>query len=146
MKIIIIIILLINYSCNSQNIKKTDITGNWFNYSMKNAKDIYYVETFIGDKAFHFYDDSFGLKSSQGYVIEGDILFFVDHDNTKTKSGNVKIIDENTISLYSGNVILKRIEKGLKLEDLLRKNKNESDYLKFFNKRRAVWEKSHNKE
>lgn len=145
-KIIIIFIILISYSCNSQNNKDIDITGNWYNYSMKNAKNEYYVETFIDENTFYFYDGIYGLKESIEYLIEAGNLYLLDNDNKKVATGNIKIINENTISLYNGNAIFKRIEEGIKLENFLRKNIPESDFSKEFFIRKAIWEKAHNKE
>jgi hypothetical protein len=139
-----VFILLITFFCNSQNNQEMDITGNWFNYSTRNTENLYYLEIFIGDKAFHFYDEFSGFKKSQEYIIIDNILYFVNHDNTKENIVSVKLINENTISILKGDLIYKRINEGLKLEDLLRNNKSETNYRKFFNERKAVWEESRN--
>jgi hypothetical protein len=54
-KIIIVFILLINYSYNSQN-KKMDITGNWHEDIQKTDSNNYsYTEIFINDESFYMY-------------------------------------------------------------------------------------------
>jgi len=143
-KIIIILISLINYSCSSQNKKEIDITGNWYNDTEK-VEVSYYVEIFIDDESFNIYNEYSGFGGHIDYTMENNILYYIVNDTEKEEKGIVKIIDKSTISIGDGNIILKRINEGLKLEGLLRKNKNEKDYLKFFNERKAIWEKSHKK-
>jgi hypothetical protein len=148
-KVILILILLLNYACNSQNNQKIDITGNWYEDLKKsNAStgSYSYVEIFIDDESFYMYYDVAGFGSHLDYVIENNIFYYVFSDTIKKKKGIIKFIDENTISIGNGGIILKRISEGLKLEDMLRKNKPKSDYLKFFNQRKAIWKKAHNKE
>ena len=145
-KIIFLLFIGIIFSCNSQSKKDIDIKGNWYTFSIKGTKIIYYVETFIDDKAFHYYDQNFGLKSSMEYVIEDGILYYRrymnnDREKTKESTGNVEIIDDNTISIHNGTIILKRIVDGIQLEDILRKNVPEKNYQKYFYQRKAQWEK-----
>lgn len=67
-------------------------------------------------------------------------------DNVKKEQGRIEFIDKNTISIGDRDMVLKRITIGLKLEDLLRNNKSEDEYLKFFNKRKTAWKKNHGKD
>lgn len=143
----LVLALLITYSCISQNKNEIDIKGNWYTFSIKNVDTSYYTETFIDDIAFHSYDKNFGFKGSLEYLIKDGVLYYVRYEKNANKeknidsSGNIEIIDDNTISIHDEMIILKRIEDGLKLEDLLRNNASEEDYLKYFFQRKSKWEK-----
>ena len=60
------------------------------------------LKPIIGDKAFHYYDQNFGLKSSMEYLVEDGVLYYRrymnnDKEKTKESAGNVEIIDDNTM-------------------------------------------------
>lgn len=147
--ITIILFLLTTLSCNSQNAKEIDITGNWYNYLNTSSEYLYYVETFINENTFFYYNEAVGLMPTMKYEISNDTLFLVTiDDNKKLEAAQIKFIDKNTFSFNNNGkkITFKRIVEGLNLEDYLFKNKSESDYRKFFNQRRAIWEKTRNKE
>jgi hypothetical protein len=141
--ITLVFILLTTFSCNSQNNQEVDITGNWYN-DTKKVKVNYYVEVFIDDEAFNVYNEYSGFAGHKDYIIENNLFYYVSQDTLKEKKRYIKFIDKNTISIGNGDIILKRITEGLKLEDLLRNDKPERDYRKFFNERKAIWEESRN--
>ena len=145
-KIIIVFILLINYSCNSQN-KKIDITGNWYEDIQKTDSNNYsYTEIFIDDESFNIYHAVAGFSGHIDYIIENNIFYHVFSDNVKKEQGRIEFIDKNTISIGDRDMVLKRITIGLKLENFLRNNESEDEYLKFFNERKTAWKKNHGKD
>ena len=143
-KIILVFILLINYSCNSQN-EKMYITGNWYADTQKKDIDNYYIEIFIDDESFNIYHAVAGFSGHIDYIIENNIFYYVFSDNVKKEQGKIKFIDKNTV-LIGDNTLFKRTNEGLKLEDFLRNNKSEDEYLKFFNERKTAWKKNHGKD
>ena len=144
-KIILVFILLINYSCNSQN-EKMDITGNWYADTQKKDIDNYYIEIFIDDESFNIYHAVAGFSGHIDYIIENNIFYHVFSDNVKKEQGRIEFIDKNTISIGDRDMVLKRITIGLKLENFLRNNESEDEYLKFFNERKTAWKKNHGKD
>ena len=143
-KLLILFILLTNYSCLSQKKQKIDITGNWYEDIITNADNYHYAEIFIDNESFSIYHELSGFSGSIDYVIENNIVYHLSGNNIKKKQGIITFIDKNTISI-GDNIIFRKIDKGLKLEDFLNNNKSESEYLKSFNERKVAWEKSRKK-
>ena len=134
--ITLVFIFLTTFSCNSQNAKEIDITGNWYNYLNTSSEDLYYVEIFINENTFFYYNEAAGLMPTMKYEISYDTLFLVTiDDNKKLEVAQIKFIDKNTFSFNNNGekIAFKRIVEGLNLEDYLFKNKSESDYRKIFN-------------
>ena len=144
-QVLIAICVLCLYSCNSQDNSNIEITGNWYNYSNTSSDNLYYVETFISNEKFHYYNEFSGLTPEIKYKIEGKLLYKVSLDNTeKVINGSIEVIDSNTFLIKKGKdvVVFKRINTGIKLEDFLLNDKTEDDYWNGFNKRKEEWEKN----
>lgn len=139
MKYFVLILSLFLISCTSQ--ETIDITGNWYEDIITNADNYHYSEIFIDNESFSFYNELAGFSGSIDYVIEHNIVYFLSGNNFKKKKGIITFIDKNTISI-GNTIIFKRIDKGLTLEDFLRNNMSEDEYLKFFNERKASWNKN----
>jgi hypothetical protein len=139
MKYLFIIFSIVSISCISQ--ETIDIEGNWYE-DIKKTKADNYAEIFIDHESFSIYHELAGFSGSIDYVIENNILYHLFTNKAKKKQGVITFIDENTISI-GDYIIFKRIDKGLKLEDFLRNNIPESEYLKSFNERRTAWEETH---
>jgi hypothetical protein len=124
-----------------------DITGNWYEDIQKTDSNNYsYTEIFIDDESFNIYHAVAGFSGHIDYIIENNIFYYVFLDNVKKEQGKIEFIDKNTISIGDRDMVLKRITIGLKLEGLLRNNKSEDEYLKFFNERKTAWKKNHGKD
>jgi hypothetical protein len=137
-------LLLINFSCNSQSDKRIDIKGNWYNYQNTTSESSYYVETFIDENTFYYFNEFSGLMPEMKYKIEKNILYQMSLDGEEKKyTGKIKIIDKNTFSIIKDGeiIIFKRVVEGLNMEDFLFKDKSEDDYWAAFNKRKLIWEK-----
>ena len=76
-QVLIAICVLCLYSCNSQDNSNIEITGNWYNYSNTSSDNLYYVETFISNEKFHYYNEFSGLTPEIKYKIEGKLLYKV---------------------------------------------------------------------
>lgn len=152
-KIVTLLFVLIISSCQAQE-KKLDIQGNWYMESNNSQKEFVYLEIYIDDTTFSFYDDLIGYKGGDNYTIDKKILYLMINED-KTKLGLIKVIDKNTISFNGedGKIVIykKVIGNGMKLDDLLFKNtqnqsrqhraKLEDKYWEAFNKRKIEWEK-----
>lgn len=134
-----IFIIYFTFSCNVQD-NYNDIKGNWYNYAYEKGEMETYVETLITDTNFYLYDENVNLRPNLEYKIENNQLFYITGTN-KEHAGKIKIIDKNTISLHDGKIILKRVSKGLTLEDYLFNNKSEDVYWTSFIERKSEWER-----
>lgn len=124
-----------------------DITGNWHEDIKKTDSNNYsYTEIFINDESFYMYSAVAVFSGHIDYIIENNIFYYVFSDNVKKKQGKIEFIDKNTISIGDRDMVLKRITIGLKLENFLRNNESEDEYLKFFNERKTAWKKNHGKD
>lgn len=142
-KNVILLLLLVNFSCSSQESKSNPIKGNWYNLNNQKFDDISYIETFFSDDYFQSYDESGGLMPSRKYSIEGDKIFLVKRDGTVSKSlyGVYKIEgDLLYITANDKTIVLKRIKaKSGTLEDYINEAITEREYWKSFNDRKLEW-------
>lgn len=123
-----------------------DISGNWFNYSNSDesaSDESFYVEIYIDEKNFHYYNEFSGLLPSINYSIEGSIINF---NLSKTHSGSDRIIlkniDNNTFTLSNeeGTVLkYKRIKDDKTLDMWLHNKIDENAYFTHFLERKLKY-------
>lgn len=142
-RVFILLLSIILNSCNSQDTSTIDISGNWFNYSNSDESTLdesFYVEIYIDEKNFNYYNKFSGLLPSINYSIEGSIIDF-NLPNTHSGSDRIvlKKIDNNTFTLSNedGTVLTyKRIEDDKMLDLFLQNKIDENVYFTHFLERK----------
>ncbi len=139
-----ILLALILLACISDGkILSKDIAGDWFVKTVSTNR-FTYQEIYITDSVVHRSDNHFGLKTAYRYTIENDTMYLIDWgDGVKFPFGKMDL--EQDAILFTHENYQLRFEslnnETSTLGQLIRKEINEDDYYKGFNRRFENFEK-----
>lgn len=129
------IFVIIFISCDSKG--QTSIEGNWVSSSPKIELENY-LELYIDSSFITPYSEMVGIHPSIKYSIENDTIYYL-FNNKKIKYGLVKRINDSTFSFHNDSILMKRINNGIKLEDMLLNKQSEKDFRNDFLERKRQW-------
>jgi len=140
--ILIILLLSINFACSQEN-KKLDLKGNWYNINKSNSVDVSYRESYFSETSFYFFDHNLGLKPGLKYILEED-RFYLSFDDEDIKQDFIKIkfIEDILEMNVKGTIIyFKRLKDDYNtLEEYVNKQITEKVYMESFLERKSIWE------
>ncbi|SEL65503.1 hypothetical protein SAMN04488008_104440 [Maribacter orientalis] len=125
-----LIFMMIFGNCNSQEINVEDIKGNWRPFSLQKEQTFRYIEIFIDDTTFNYYDYKIGILPKKKFGIKDNSLFL---ENFKTNQlqemGTLTILSDSTLRIgeEDGGFILEKINEKPTLEELI-KSQVKDDY------------------
>jgi hypothetical protein len=143
-RIVLYSLLAIFCSCQSQEIKKQDILGNWYpEYSSELADG--YFELYIDNDKF-YYITKIGWGPSEAYKLEGNKLYLESFD----EQGEPFMVEEGNMTIESGILIMEtsngktsllRLNSSPNLGDCVDGEFDGNKLLSFVLERRTEWQK-----
>ncbi len=137
-------ILAIFCNCQSQEISKQDILGNWYPEYSAETLDSYFEFYISNDKIFYIND--IGWLPSKNYSIKDNILYIEDFN----EQGESYMKKQGRISMDSGKMILEiskdvsfiRLNSSPNLGDCINGKFDANKLLSFVLERQAEWKKN----
>ena len=144
-KSLLYFLLVIFCSCQSQEIKKQDIIGNWYpEYTTESSNS--YFELYIDKDKFH-YMTKVGWGPFESYKIDGNTLYIENFD----EQGESYMQKEGSIFMDSGKMIIKvsekkttfiRLDSSPNIGDCINGKFDGDKLLGFVLERQAEWKKN----
>lgn len=120
-------------SCNSN--EQISLEGNW--YSDSNIIPLYdYIEVYVDSFEITPYSEVTGLRPSISYSLQNDTLYYLFDHKKKEIYGKIKKLNDSTLSVNNDSILLRKINHGIKLEDMLINGESEKAYFNHFMERK----------
>lgn len=132
--------ILIIQSCNSQESKNIDISGNWIPIYLGDPSE-QYTEFYIEDGRIYYYSDHLGEIDSNEFKILDSVLFLRKKDQEQFEKMGTLELTADTLYIHnsSGKNPFVRQRQDPTLDHLIRGIINEELFFESYVKRATIW-------